>query len=125
MNALFYFIPSIFVTNFIIKTMHWIYLVIAGIFEICFATSLKFSENFTKAMPTILFIVFTILSYFFLNKAMGTIPLGTAYAVWTGIGAFGVAIIGLVLLKEPFEFWRIFFLITLIGSIIGLKFVTN
>jgi quaternary ammonium compound-resistance protein SugE len=56
---------------------------------------------------------------------MGTIPLGTAYAVWTGIGAFGVAIIGLVLLKEPFEFWRIFFLITLIGSIIGLKFVTN
>jgi quaternary ammonium compound-resistance protein SugE len=105
--------------------MHWIYLVIAGIFEICFATSLKFSENFTKAMPTILFIVFTILSYFFLNKAMGTIPLGTAYAVWTGIGAFGVAIIGLVLLKEPFEFWRIFFLITLIGSIIGLKFVTN
>jgi len=105
--------------------MSWIYLIIAGIFEICFATSLKYSESFTKPVPTILFIVFTILSYFFLDKAMGTIPLGTAYAVWTGIGAFGVAVIGLIFLKEPVEFWRMFFLLTLIGSIIGLKFVTN
>jgi quaternary ammonium compound-resistance protein SugE len=105
--------------------MHWIYLIIAGIFEVCFAVSLKYSENFTKVLPSILFIVFTILSYIFLNKAMGTIPLGTAYAVWTGIGAFGVAVIGLIFLKEPLEFWRMFFLLTLIGSIIGLKFVTN
>ena len=105
--------------------MHWIYLIIAGVFEICFATSLKYSESFTKPLPTILFIVFTILSYFFLDKAIGTIPLGTAYAVWTGIGAIGVAIIGIIILKEPLEFWRIFFLVTLVGSIIGLRFVTN
>ncbi len=105
--------------------MHWIYLIIAGVFEICFATSLKYSESFTKPLPTILFIVFTILSYFFLDKAIGTIPLGTAYAIWTGIGAIGVAIIGVLFLREPLEFWRLFFLVTLVGSIIGLRFVTN
>lgn len=105
--------------------MSWIYLVIAGIFEICFAISLKYSESFSKPLPSILFIVFTILSYIFLDKALGTIPLGTAYAVWTGIGACGIAVIGIFLLKEPASFWRIFFIFTLIGSIIGLKFVSN
>lgn len=105
--------------------MSWIYLIIAGVFEICFATSLKYSENFSKPIPTILFIVFTILSYIFLNKALGTIPLGTAYAIWTGIGAVGVAIVGMIVLKEPADFWRLFFICTLIGSIIGLKFVSN
>jgi quaternary ammonium compound-resistance protein SugE len=105
--------------------MSWIYLIIAGVFEICFATSLKYSESFTKPVPTILFIVFTILSYFFLDKALGTIPLGTAYAVWTGIGAVGIAVIGLIFLKEPADFWRLFFIFTLIASIIGLKFTAN
>jgi quaternary ammonium compound-resistance protein SugE len=105
--------------------MSWIYLIIAGIFEICFATSLKYSESFTKLVPSVLFIVFTVLSYYFLNRALATIPLGTAYAVWTGIGALGVALIGLTVLKEPFDFWRIFFLLTLVGSIIGLRFVSN
>ncbi len=105
--------------------MSWTYLIIAGIFEICFAISLKYSESFSKPVPTVLFIVFTILSYFFLDKALGTIPLGTAYAVWTGIGACGIAVIGIFLLEEPVEFWRIFFIFTLIGSIIGLKFVSN
>jgi quaternary ammonium compound-resistance protein SugE len=105
--------------------MSWIYLIIAGVFEICFAVSLKYSASFTKLVPTILFTLFTILSYFFLNKAMGTIPLGTAYAVWTGIGAFGVAVIGIIILKEPADFWRLFFMVTLIGSIVGLKFTAN
>lgn len=105
--------------------MSWIYLIIAGIFEICFATSLKYSESFSKPLPTVLFIVFTILSYFFLDKALGTIPLGTAYAIWTGIGAVGIAVIGIIFLKEPADFWRLFFICTLIGSIIGLKFVSN
>lgn len=105
--------------------MGWVYLIIAGIFEICFAASLKYSESFTKLVPTILFIVFTVLSYYFLDKALGTIPLGTAYAIWTGIGAFGIAVIGILFLKEPVDFWRLFFIITLIGSIIGLKFASN
>jgi quaternary ammonium compound-resistance protein SugE len=105
--------------------MGWVYLILAGIFEICFAASLKYSESFTKLVPTILFIVFTVLSYYFLDKALGTIPLGTAYAIWTGIGAFGIAVIGILFLKEPVDFWRLFFIITLIGSIIGLKFTAN
>ncbi len=105
--------------------MSWTYLIIAGIFEICFAISLKYSESFTKPLPSVLFIVFTILSYIFLDKALGTIPLGTAYAVWTGIGACGIAVIGIFLLKEPVDFWRIFFIFTLIASIIGLKFVSS
>ncbi|MBZ0202003.1 MAG: multidrug efflux SMR transporter [Ignavibacteria bacterium] len=105
--------------------MSWIYLLIAGVFEICFALSLKYSESFSKPVPTVLFIVFTILSYFFLDKTITYIPLGTAYAVWTGIGAAGIALIGIVFLKEPAEFWRLFFIFTLIGSIVGLKFVTK
>ncbi|MCC6866321.1 MAG: multidrug efflux SMR transporter, partial [Ignavibacteria bacterium] len=80
--------------------MSWLYLIIAGIFEICFALSLKYSQSFTKPLPTVLFILFTILSYFFLDKAISTIPLGTAYAVWTGIGACGIAVIGILFLKE-------------------------
>lgn len=105
--------------------MSWIYLIIAGIFEICFAISLKYSYSFSKPLPTVLFIVFTILSYIFLDKSLGTIPLGTAYAIWTGIGVLGIAIIGIAFLKEPADFWRIFFIFTLISSIIGLKFVSN
>lgn len=105
--------------------MSWIYLLIAGVFEICFAISLKYAEGFSKPLPSVLFILFTILSYFFLDKAIGTIPLGTAYAIWTGIGATGIAIIGIFYLGEPAGFWRIFFIFTLIGSIIGLKFVSN
>jgi quaternary ammonium compound-resistance protein SugE len=105
--------------------MSWIYLLIAGVFEISFALSLKYSESFTKLWPTIGFIVFTILSYYFLDKALGTIPLGTAYAIWTGIGAIGIAVIGMAFLKEPVDFWRIFFIIALVSSIIGLKLVSN
>jgi quaternary ammonium compound-resistance protein SugE len=105
--------------------MGWYFLIIAGIFEICFALSLKQSESFSKPVPTVLFIVFTILSYYFLDKAIGTIPLGTAYAIWTGIGACGIAVIGLIYYKEPADFWRLFFIVTLIGSIIGLKFTSN
>jgi quaternary ammonium compound-resistance protein SugE len=105
--------------------MSWIYLLIAGLFEISFAVSLKYSESFTKLWPSIGFIVFTILSYFFLNKALGTIPLGTAYAVWTGIGAIGIALIGILFLNEPAGFWRIFFIVTLVSSIIGLKLISN
>ena len=105
--------------------MSWIFLLIAGVFEICFALSLKYSAGFSKPLPSVLFIVFTILSYFFLDKALAEIPLGTAYAVWTGIGASGIAVIGIFYLKEPPEFWRLFFIFTLIASIIGLKFVTK
>ncbi len=105
--------------------MAWIYLVIAGALEIGFTTSLKLSNNFTNWKWAISFFVCAILSFLFLNKAIQTIPLGTAYAVWTGIGAVGTALMGIWLYKEPGDFWRILFLFTLIASIVGLKVVSK
>jgi quaternary ammonium compound-resistance protein SugE len=105
--------------------MAWIYLVIAGLFEVGFTTSLKLSDNFSNRGWAALFFVSISLSFLFLNKAIQTIPIGTAYAVWTGIGAVGTVIIGMVLFKEPSDFWRLFFIFLLIGSILGLKFVSN
>ncbi|XPV67740.1 MAG: DMT family transporter [Halarcobacter sp.] len=103
----------------------WIYLLLAGILEIGFALMLKLTENFTKLIPTVVFIIFAILSFYSLTKAIETIPVGTAYSVWTGIGAFGTIIIGIVFFNEPATLLRLFFLFTLIASIIGLKLVSN
>lgn len=105
--------------------MAWFYLIIAGLFEIGFTTSLKMSDNFAnKGWATLFFISIT-LSFYFLNKAIQAIPIGTAYAVWTGIGAVGTVIIGILLFREPADFWRLFFIALLIGSILGLKIVAN
>jgi quaternary ammonium compound-resistance protein SugE len=104
--------------------MAWIYLVIAGLFEVGFTTSLKFSNNFTNVKWSIAFFICISLSFFFLNQSIQKIPLGTAYAVWTGIGAVGTAIIGIFYFSEPYDFWRVFFIMMLIGSIIGLKLVS-
>lgn len=105
--------------------MSWFYLILAGIFEVGFTTFLKLSDNFTNTKYTIAFIFFAVLSFYCLNKAIQTIPLGTGYAVWTGIGAVGTVIAGISLFNEPSDFWRIFFIFTLILSIIGLKFVSS
>lgn len=104
--------------------MNWLYLFFAGLCEIGFTTSMKLSENFTKLVPTISFFVLTILSFNFLALSVKSIPLGTAYAVWTGIGAFGTALIGIFFFGEATDFWRLLFLLLLISSIIGLKFVS-
>ncbi len=104
--------------------MFWTYLIIAGFFEICFTTFLKLSDNFTHIPYTALFAVCAILSFAFLNKAITGIPIGTAYAVWTGIGAAGTVTVGILLFKEASDFLRLIFLFTLIGSIVGLKFVS-
>ncbi len=105
--------------------MAWFYLLLPGIFEICFTTFLKLSENFTKAWPTATFILLAGLSFTALSMSLKSIPLGTAYAVWTGIGAFGTAMIGIFYFQESTDFWRVFFLIGLISSIIGLKIVSH
>jgi len=105
--------------------MEWIYLLIAGFFEIGFTTFLKLSENFTKLWPTLIFIALSFISFFALSLSLRVIPLGTAYAVWTGIGAFGTALIGILYFGESTDFWRLFFLIGLISCIIGLKVVTT
>jgi quaternary ammonium compound-resistance protein SugE len=105
--------------------MSWIYLLIAGCFEVGFTTSLKLSNNFTNWKWSVVFFICISLSFHFLNEAIKTIPLGTAYAVWTGIGAVGTVLIGIFIFKEPSDFWRVFFIMLLIGSIIGLKLVSK
>lgn len=107
--------------------MNWILLLFAGIFEVGFATclgKLKITSG-TAAIPWWAgFIVCLILSVYLLYKATLTLPVGTSYAVWTGLGAAGIVIIGIFVFKEPVAFWRLFFLTTLIVSIIGLKWVS-
>ena len=108
--------------------MNWITLIIAGLFEVGFAFCLGKSREATGMTSTYWLIGFLIclsISMVLLYKATQTLPLGTAYSVWTGIGAVGTVIVGIVFFKEPVYFWRMFFLFTLIASIIGLKAVSN
>ena len=105
--------------------MAWIILIIAGFFEVGFTTCLKLSNNFTNTKWAIAFFICITMSFLLLNKAIQHIPIGTAYAVWTGIGAVGTVIMGITLYKEPADFWRMFFIFLLIGSIVGLKVVSK
>ena len=107
--------------------MNWIILVIAGLFEVGFAACLgkaREAGSNTAIWMTGFFICLTI-SMFLLYKATQTLPIGTAYAVWTGIGAVGTVLVGIFFFKEPADFWPLFFITTLIASIIGLKVVTH
>ncbi len=103
----------------------WAYLILAGVLEVGFASMLKLTENFTKLVPTVIFVAFAVSSFYFLTKAVESIPIGTAYAIWTGIGVVGTIIIGILYYKEPVSFMRLFFLFTLVSSIIGLKLVSS
>ena len=105
--------------------MPWIILVIAAFFEISWAIGLKYTEGFTRLWPTLGTVIALVISVVLLGIASKSLPIGTAYAVWTGIGAVGTVLVGILIFKEPATFWRIFFLSTLIGSIIGLKFVSS
>lgn len=96
-------------------------LIVAGLFECCWAIGLKYTQGFTKLLPSIFTIVTLAVSMVLLAKASKELPIGTAYAVWVGIGALGAAILGIFLFKEPVTPARIFFLILLLASIIGLK----
>jgi quaternary ammonium compound-resistance protein SugE len=101
--------------------MDWIYLLIAGLFEIGWAIGLKYTDGFTKLWPSVLTIIGMILSFYFLSTAVKTIPIGTAYAIWTGIGAVGTAILGIILFGESKELIRIFFILLVVIGIVGLK----
>ena len=108
--------------------MNWIILIIAGLFEVAFAACLgKVKETSGNEMYWWFggFIVALLISMGLLIKATQTLPIGTAYAVWTGIGAVGTAIVGILIFKDPVSFWRIFFITTLIASVVGLKFVSH
>jgi quaternary ammonium compound-resistance protein SugE len=108
--------------------MAWLLLILAGLFEIGFTTCLTKAK---EASGTVYgfwlfgFFISITLSMYLLYKATLTLPMGTAYAVWTGIGAAGTALIGILFFKEPATLWRMFFITTLIGSIIGLKYVSQ
>jgi quaternary ammonium compound-resistance protein SugE len=99
----------------------WILLILAGLFEIGFSISLKLSEGFTKIKPVIAFIIFSVLSFVCLSKTLDKLPIGTAYLIWTGIGAIGTVIAGILCFDEPYSAIRIFFITTMIISMVGLK----
>lgn len=108
--------------------MNWILLIIAGLFEVGFASCLGKAKETSGTASTLWMVGFFVclaISMTLLYKATQVLPIGTAYAVWTGIGAVGTVLVGILIFKEPATFWRIFFLSTLIGSIIGLKFVSS
>lgn len=102
----------------------WIFLVVAGLFEVGWAIGLKYTEGLTKPIPTALTAVALFVSMFLLAKAASVLPIGTAYAVWVGIGALGAAILGIVLFQEPATLARLGFLGLLLVAIIGLKMTT-
>lgn len=108
--------------------MNWIILIIAGLFEVAFAYCLGKAKNTTGNEMYLWYLGFLIalaISMGLLVKATQTLPIGTAYAVWTGIGAVGTVLVGILVFKEPVSFLRLLFIITLIGSIIGLKAVSH
>ncbi len=102
--------------------MAWVDLLIAGIFEVVWSTCLKYSHGFTDLKFTVLTFIGMGFSFWFLAHAVKSLPMGTAYAVWTGIGALGAVIVGVMFFKEPLTLARMFFAGLLITGIIGLKF---
>ena len=104
--------------------MAWAYLAVAGLFEVGWAIGLKYSDGFSKPVPSVLTVVAMGLSIWLLALAMKTIPVGTAYAVWTGIGAVGVAVLGMVLFGESREILRMVCLFMVVTGIVGLKIVS-
>lgn len=101
--------------------MEWIYLIVAGLLEVCWALGLKFSEGFSRFWPSVFTLVTLAASMILLALATKTIPIGTAYGVWVGIGAVGAALLGIILFSEPVSPRFLFFLGLLTVSIIGLK----
>lgn len=106
-------------------TTAWILLVLAGLFEICWAVGLKYTEGFSKLWPSIFTAVTLVISMYLLAKSTQVLPISTAYAIWVGIGATGTAILGVTILGESIDFWRIFFISMLVISVVGLKLVST
>lgn len=105
--------------------MAWVYLFLAGLFEVVWAVSLKNIDGFSKPLPIIITLVGMTISFVFLSLALKNLPIGTAYAIWTGIGAVGVAIYGIIILGESANLIRILCLLVIVSGIIGLKLSTK
>lgn len=107
------------------ETSAWLVLFAAGILEIVWATTMKLSEGFTVWLPSVVTFVLIIVSFGLLANAFRTLPAGTGYAVFTGIGAVGTVIVGSIWFNEPMSLMKLFFIVTLLAGIIGLKQVTG
>jgi len=105
--------------------MAWVYLITAGLFECVWAIGLKYTEGFSKPIPSVITLVAMAISFALLANAMRTIPVGTAYAIWTGIGAVGVALIGMFFLGESKDVLRMLCLLLIVCGIVGLKLVSS
>lgn len=101
----------------------WLFLILAGFFEICFTVCLKYSQGFTKIIPSIVTVIFVVLSFFSVSQAMKVIPIGTAYGVWAGIGAAGSVVCGIVLFGDSFHVVKMISISLIVIGIIGLKLV--
>lgn len=101
--------------------MNWLFLVLAGLLEVGWAVGLKYTEGFSKPLPSLLTLVAMAGSFYLLSLAMRDIPLGTAYGIWVGIGAVGAAIAGMLLFKEPASALRIVSIVLVVAGIVGLK----
>lgn len=104
--------------------MSWVFLLFAGLSEIGWAIGLKYAEGFTKLWPSLATVSMMIVSFVLLGQALKTLPIGTAYAIWTGIGAVGTAIVGMIAFGEPRDALRLSCLGLIVAGIIGLKLVT-
>jgi quaternary ammonium compound-resistance protein SugE len=99
----------------------WLFLFLAGFFEICFTIALKYSQGFTKLVPSLITVFFIVLSFFSVSQAMKSIPIGTAYAVWAGIGAAGTVTCGIIFFGDSYHIVRLLSIVLIIIGIIGLK----
>jgi quaternary ammonium compound-resistance protein SugE len=101
--------------------MAWVYLFIAGLFEVAWAVGLKYTEGWTRLVPSIVTAVLMVASFYFLSLAVRVLPIGTAYAVWTGIGTVGAAILGIAIFGEARDLSKVICILLIVSGIVGLK----
>ena len=105
--------------------MPWLHLIIAGLLEVAWAVGLKQTAGWTRLWPSVITVVLMIASFFFLSLALRTLPIGTAYAIWTGIGAIGTALIGLLIFDEPRTAARLVCILLIVAGVVGLKLASS
>ncbi len=105
--------------------MAWAILILAGVFEVIWAYSMKMSEGFTRLTPSVVTIIFMILSVVLLSMSMRTLPLGTAYTIWTGIGAIGSFVVGIIILNEPITAMRMIAAVLIVSGLMLMKLSSN
>lgn len=105
--------------------MKWLFLIMAGVFEVMWAIELKYSKEFTNLIPSIVTIIGMIASFYFLSLAIKSLPIGTAYTIWTGIGTVGTVIFSIILFKESINYMQIFCILLIVSGVIGLKVLST